>query len=88
MEQLSLNDVLFDAIYEKADINTEYGVYSSIAADIAEKFVREIAQEFAMYCMDELGYDQSTIIDEQFKAFLKQKYGKAYRKCVKLNKTY
>jgi len=77
MEQLSLNDVLYNSMYEDRDHNIETGVYPSVAADIAEKFVREIAQEFAMYCMDELGYDQSTIIDEQFKAFLKHKYGKA-----------
>jgi len=77
METLSLNDVLYNSMYEEREYDIETGIYSSIAADIAEKFVREIAQEFAMYCMDELGYDQSTIIDEQFKAFLKQKYGKA-----------
>lgn len=72
MEQLSLNDVLYNSMYEEREYDIETGIYSSIAADIAEKFVREIAQEFAMYCMDELGYDQSTTIDEQFNEFLKQ----------------
>ena len=74
METLSLNDVLYNSMYEEREYDIETGVYPSVAADIAEKFVREIAQEFAMYCMDELGYDQSTIIDEQFDAFLKHKY--------------
>lgn len=74
MEQSSLNDVLYNSMYEEREYDIETGIYSSIAADIAEKFVKKIAQEFAMYCMDELGYDQSTIIDEQFETFLKQKY--------------
>lgn len=68
MKQSSLNDVLWNEISIQEPLNI------TSSANIAEKFVREIAQEFAMYCMDELGYDQSTIIDEQFKAFLKQKY--------------
>jgi len=68
MEQLSLNDVLWNEISIQEPLNI------TSSANIAEKFVREIAQEFAMYCMDELGYDQSTIIDEQFDAFLKHKY--------------
>jgi len=68
MEQLSLNDVLWNEISIQEPLNI------TSSANIAEKFVREIAQEFAMYCMDELGYDQSTIIDEQFDAFLNQKY--------------
>ena len=75
MEQLSLNKEILKEICEKSQ--SKITCYPPFVADIAEKFVREIAQEFAMYCMDELGYDQSTIIDEQFKAFLKQKYGKA-----------
>mgnify|MGYP003610405033 FL=1 len=72
MEQLSLNKEILKEICEKSQ--STITCYPPFVADIAEKFVREIAQEFAMYCMDELGYDQSTIIDEQFETFLKQKY--------------
>ena len=68
MEQSSLNDVLWNEISIQEPLNI------TSSANIAEKFVKEIAQEFALYCMDELGYDQSTIIDEQFETFLKQKY--------------
>ena len=72
MEQLSLNKEILKEICEKSQ--SKITCYPPFVADIAEKFVREIAQEFALYCMDELGYDQSTIIDEQFETFLKQKY--------------
>lgn len=72
MEQLSLNKEILKEICEKSQ--SKITCYPPFVADIAEKFAKQIAQEFALYCMDELGYDQSTIIDEQFETFLKQKY--------------
>lgn len=41
METLSLNDVLYNSMYEEREYDIETGMYSSIAADIAEKFVKK-----------------------------------------------
>lgn len=70
MEQSKLNREIKDN-FEDFGFYGESLILDS-AANVAEKFVREIAQEFALYCMNELGYDQSTTIDEQFNEFLKQ----------------
>lgn len=76
MEQLSLNKEILDEMCEKSQ--SKITCYPPFVADIAEKFVREIAIDFGEYLQQNYIVTESKEeVEEEFDKFLKQKYGKA-----------
>ncbi len=78
MEQLSLNDAIYNSMYENTDIHE--GLTSSIATYIAEKFVREIAIDFGEYLQNNyIQTEDKEEVKKEFDKFLQEKYGQAKR---------
>ena len=66
MEQSSLNNTLWDAMYEHKG---EF-LHPDEAANIAEKTVKEIAIEFATHCLNEQKDIFKSTLEERFNQFL------------------
>ena len=78
MEQLSLNKEILKEICEKSQ--SKITCYPPFVADIAEKFVREIAIDFGEYLQNNyIQTEDKEEVKKEFDKFLQEKYGQAKR---------